>query len=151
MRFDNVVESSPRTPSLPCAILIMTSVLSAMPWRTSDAAGCLRYDFVSLTGTLVRQTYPGPPDYESVAKGDEPLVIWVLQLDQSICVADPDPRYPREYYEREVQLVVTPDQYARYKNLLGRKVIANGKLLHGGARYDKRLVLTVEEMSRTRH
>jgi hypothetical protein len=74
----------------------------------------------------------------------------VLLLDQSTCVVDPDPRYPREYYEREVQLVVTPDQYARYKDLLGKKIIASGKLLHGGARYDKRLVLTVEEMSRTR-
>jgi len=136
--------------SLPSATLIMTSVLSAMAWHTSGAASCLRYEFVSLTGTLIRQTYAGPPDYESVTKGDEPLVIWVLQLDQSTCVVDPDPRYPREYYEREVQLVVTPDQYARYKNLLGKKIIASGKLLHGGAKYDKRLVLTVEEMSRTR-
>jgi hypothetical protein len=139
-----------RTAGFSCHIFIVLSVLNAMPWQTSDAAGCLRYDFVNLIGTLIRQTYPGPPDYESVTKGDEPRIILVLLLDQSICVADPDPRYPREYYEREVQLVVRPDQHTRYKDLLGKKILAKGQLLHGGARYEKRLVLMVEEMSRTR-
>lgn len=139
-----------RTARFSCEVLITISVLSAMPWQTSDAASCLRYEFVSLTATLIRQTYPGPPDYESVTKGDEPRVIWVLLLDHSICVNDPDPRYPREYYEREVQLLVGPEQYARYKDLLGKKVTASGKLQHGGARYEKRLVLTLATMSRTR-
>lgn len=131
-------------------ILIVIGVLSAVPRLALVAAPCLEYEVVSLTGTLVRQTYPGPPDYESVTKGDEPQVIWVLLLDRRICVVDSNPRYPREYNEREVQLVLGADQYVQYRNLLGERIIATGKLLHGGARYQKRLVLTASEIKRTR-
>jgi hypothetical protein len=130
-------------------ILIVIGILSAIPRLASAVAPCLEYEFVNLSGTLVRQTHPGPPDYEDVAKGDEPQVIWILLLDRRICVVDSDPRYPREYNEREVQLVLEPDQYAQYRNLLGKKVRATGKLLHGGARYHKRLVLTASEIERT--
>ena len=98
---------------------------------------------------MVRQTYPGPPDYESVTKGDEPRVIWVLLVEQPICVVDSDPRYPREHYKREVQLVVQPERREQYKKLLGKKVTATGKLMPGGAKYDKPLVLEVETLSRT--
>ena len=129
-------------------ILIVIGVLSAVPRLALAAAPCLEYEIVSLSGTLVRQTYPGPPDYESVTKGDEPQVVWVLLLDRRICVVDSNPRYPREYNEREVQLVLAADQYVQYRNLLGEKVIATGKLLHGGARYQKRLVLTASEIKR---
>jgi hypothetical protein len=130
-------------------ILIVIGILSAIPRLAAAVAPCLEYEFVNLSGTLVRQTHPGPPDYEDVAKGDEPQVIWILLLDRRICVVDSDPRYPREYNEREVQLVLEPDQYAQYRNLLGKKVRATGKLLHGGARYHKRLVLTASEIERT--
>jgi hypothetical protein len=111
-----------------------------------DAAPCLQYETVSLTGTAIRQTYPGPPDYESISKGDEPRVIWVLLLEHGVCAVDPDPRYPREYYEREVQLVMQQEQREQYKSLLGKKVTVTGKLMHGGAKYDKRLVLEVGEL-----
>lgn len=131
-------------------ILIVIGVLSAVPRLALVATPCLEYEIVSLTGTLVRQTYPGPPDYESVTRGDEPQIIWVLLLDRRLCVVDSNPGYPREYNEREVQLVLGADQYVQYRNLLGKKVIATGKLLHGGGRYQKRLVLTVSEIRRAR-
>jgi hypothetical protein len=101
---------------------------------------------VSLTGRLVRQTYAGPPDYESVTKGDEPQVIWVLLLDRYVCVVDPKPMSASEYNETEVQLVLPPDQYSRYRHLLGGRVVATGELLPGGAKYDKRLVLTASDI-----
>jgi hypothetical protein len=131
-------------------ILIVIGVLSAVPRLAPVAAPCLEYEIVSLTGTLVRQTYPGPPDYESVTRGDEPQIIWVLLPDGRLCVVDSNPEYPREYNEREVQLVLGADQYMQYRNLLGKKVIATGKLLHGGGRYQKRLVLTATEIRRAR-
>jgi hypothetical protein len=130
-------------------ILIVIGILSAIPRPALAATLCLEYEIVNLSGTLVRQTYPGPPDYENVAKGDQPQVIWVLLLDRRICVVDSDPRYPREYNETEVQLVLEPDQYVHYGNLLGKKVRATGRLLHGGAKYHKRLVLTASQIERT--
>jgi hypothetical protein len=116
------------------------------------AAECLRYGVVSLTGRLVQQTYPGPPDYESLTKGDEPLVIWILQLDRGVCVARPGSRYPGTYSEREIQLVLGADQYARadqytpYRHLLGKNITVMGTLLAGGARYEKRFVVAARKI-----
>jgi hypothetical protein len=131
-------------------MLVVISVLSATPQSGLAVDRCLEYGVVSLSGTLVRQTYPGPPDYESISKGDEPRIIRVLVLDQPICVVDSDPRYPREYYEREIQLALRADQFDRYQDLLGKKVIVSGTLFPGGARHDKRLLIAASEIRRTR-
>lgn len=134
--------------------LIALALLTS--WSGSIAADCLRYGVVSLTGKLVQQTYPGPPDYESVTKGDEPLVIWILQLDQGICVAGAESNYPIAYSEREIQLVLGADPYARsdpyaqYRHLLGRSITVTGRLLPGGGRYHKRFVVAPDEISRAR-
>jgi hypothetical protein len=132
-----------------CSLIILASVIVQSFLRTSEAASCLRYGRVTLTGTLVRQTYPGPPDYEDVTKGDEPRVIWVLLLETGICVVDPDARYPREHYQREIQLVVRSDQYTLYRSLLGKRIDVTGDLRRGGARDDKRLVIETEITARS--
>lgn len=111
---------------------------------------------MTLTGRLVQQTYPGAPDYESVTKGDAPLIIWVLQLDRGICVDGWDSSYPSAYNEREVQLVLGSDQYTRaaeyepYRYLLGAKIIVTGRLLAGGARYEKRFVVAADGIRKAR-
>ena len=131
-------------------------LLSAASWSGSIAAGCLRYGVVSLTGRLVQQTYPGAPDYESVTKGDEPLIIWVLQLDRGICVDGSDSSYPSAYNEREIQLVLGSDPYSRsdryepYRHLLGSKIDVTGRLLAGGARYEKRFVIAAQDIRKAR-
>jgi hypothetical protein len=130
--------------------LIVIGFLTAIARPDSSAAACVEYELVSLTGRLVRQTYPGPPDYESVTKGDKPVVIWVLVLERRIDVVSSNPSYPRQYNEREVQLVLEASQYRQYANLLGERIIATGKLFHGGARYEKRLVLTASEIKKAR-
>jgi len=109
---------------------------------------CLEYGPIRLVGTIVRQTYAGPPDYESVTKGDEPRVIWLLQLDERVCV-NANARFPREPTQIEVELALPPGGYERYRHLLGRKVIATGQLIHGGANYQKRLVLLTDELEQT--
>lgn len=112
------------------------------------AAHCLEYGANSLSGTLVRQTYPGPPDYKSVTSGDQPVVIWVVVLDQAICVVDSNRRLPKESYQREVQVVLEAAQYEQYRNLLGKKVTVTGTLLHGHADY-KWLLIVPREIART--
>ena len=137
---------------------ILTSVLllSAIWWSGSLAAACLRYGAVTLTGRLVQQTYPGAPDYESVTRADEPLVIWVLQLDRGICVDASNSSDPGANNEREIQLVLGTDQYAGsrqygpYRQLLGSKITVTGTLLPGGARYNKRLVLAADDIRKAR-
>lgn len=130
-------------------------LLGVTGWATPLAADCLHYGVVNLTGRLVQQTYPGPPDFESVTKGDAPLVIWILQLDTGVCIISSDPSYPNVYNEREVQLVLGTDQYARtsryskFRHLLGKKIAVTGKLLPGGGKYEKPFVITspaIEEL-----
>ncbi len=127
--------------------LIIIGLLGIAPSTRAVEYSCLQYGPIQLSGTLVRQTYAGPPDYESVTKGDEPQVIWLLQLDQRVCV-EASSRYPREPSQIEVELALTADQYQEYR-MPGRKIIATGELIHGGANYRKRLVLTASELRQT--
>ncbi|MET0984714.1 MAG: DUF4431 domain-containing protein [Steroidobacteraceae bacterium] len=104
----------------------------------------------------MQQTFPGPPDYESVTKGDEALVIWILQLDRGVCISGSHSSYPSTYSEREIQLVLGTDQYARtdqyaqLRHLLGKRITVTGRLLAGGARYEKRFVIAPHEIKRAR-
>ena len=109
---------------------------------------CLQYGPIQIAGMLVQHTYAGPPDYESVTKGDAPLTVWKLQLDERICV-DADTRYPREIIQFEIELALTPGQYQQYRRLLGQKVRVAGELKHGGANYQKRLVIEPSDIQKT--
>jgi hypothetical protein len=129
-------------------ILIVIGVLSAMPVPAIATTPCLEYGTVNLSGTLVHQTYPGAPDYESVTKGDEPRIIWVLLLDQPTCVVDQSSRYARVYGDREVQVILDADRYKQCQNLLGDRISVAGELVRGGAWHEKRLVLIAREIVR---
>src|SRR4051812_34808294 len=74
-----------------------------------EAAPALRYEpgEVALVGTIHKQTFPGRPNYEDIAKGDEPEVYWILRLKDPVDVigakdAEVD---VTERAVREVQLV----------------------------------------------
>jgi hypothetical protein len=130
--------------------LIVLVASTATAGSAAAAYECLDYGPINLTGRLVRQTYAGPPDYESVTKGDAPVVIWVLQLDRSVCIVDSAARYPKEYGAREIQLELPADRYALYQHLLGTKITVNGELQRGGARHEKRLVLATTQIDQAR-
>jgi Domain of unknown function (DUF4431) len=53
------------------------------------ATACFPFgpDTVQLTGVVRRTTYPGPPNFERVASGDEPESIFVLELEAPVCAA----------------------------------------------------------------
>lgn len=104
-------------------------------------ASCLNYGPASLTGRVVRQTYAGPPDFESTTRGDRPVVYYVLQLDYTLCVADSQV-VGRGI--RELQLEWSAGDPA---SLLGRKVTVIGELIRGGARHDKRDVIVASQIT----
>jgi hypothetical protein len=103
-----------------------------IPTAYASAQGCLSYDAagVQLTGMISRKTFPGPPNYESVRRGDEPETYWILHLAKPICTtasADSD----AESNVTEIQLILPPKYYAHFKKLLGRKdVMVVGQLMH---------------------
>jgi hypothetical protein len=101
--------------------------------QSNGARQCLSYEpaEAKLTGTLVRKTYPGPPNYESVKRGDRPETYWVIRLDNPVCVnagtVDADLN-PAQSTIRIVQLVVTSEIYKRRRTLVRKHVVASGRL-----------------------
>lgn len=87
---------------------------------------------VELAGVLARRTYPGPPNYESVARGARPETTWLLRLDRPACVAadasDTTGFNVAVASVREVQLAVTPEQFRRYRGRVGQRVALSGAL-----------------------
>lgn len=128
--------------------LLVLALFSGVPPAAALEYSCLQYGPIQIAGMIVRQTHAGPPDYESVTKGDEPRTVWILQLDQRVCV-DANTQYPSEPIQLEIELALTPAQYQQYRALLGQKVKVTGELRHGGANYQKRLVIAASDIKKT--
>src|SRR3954464_2461761 len=96
-------------------------------------AACLTYtDRVRLQGVLERKTFPGPPNYSSVAKGDSPEVAWLLRLGAPVCVdadpADADGFSVKIEKLRRLQLAPSAAEFKRQAKRLGSPVTVSGKL-----------------------
>ena len=126
------VMANQHLPAAIITVIIFISTNSAEGQSTSQSQ-CLSYEpaVVTLSGTLARKTFPGPPNYESIKKGDRPETSWFLDLPESVCVnedkAEPGLN-PKQSGIREIQLVLQPEQYQQHKGMLGRKVLATGTL-----------------------
>ena len=87
-----------------------------------------------IEGALETRVYPGPPNYESVRKGDAPESIWLLRLSKTIEVRDdgnPTSNNEAEKDVRQLQLILPEgiDEKALVR-AVGRRVKMSGKLLH---------------------
>lgn len=101
--------------------------------QTKAETTCLSYEpsIVKLEGTLTKKTFPGPPNYESVLKGDRPETYWMLSLERPVCVdqnpTDADVNGAQKDV-RIVQLVVDPKAYQTNAGLIGTRFIVTGRL-----------------------
>lgn len=109
--------------------------------QTTSAPPCLSYEpaVVTLTGTLVRRTFPDPPNYKSVRSGDRAETAWIIELTSPICVnADPDEPglNPAAEDVRSVQLVFGGDEIQEHHHLWNKKVVVTGTMFaaHTGHR-----------------
>ena len=132
-----------------CRSIFLLILLLAPCVAQVEIAGCKSYGpaSVSLHGTLLEKTFPGPPNYKDVHKGDTPETFWLLKLDSPICVAqdksEPDLN-PEQKDVREVELVLSNDQARRVNHRLNDRVVATGTLFgaHTGHHHTP-VVLTV--------
>lgn len=109
-----------------CLVIISPAVPDKTPVK------CLNYQQpVELQGKLQRVTFPGPPNYQSIADGDQPEVQWVIDLSTRLCV-EKDKMNDGEKGLGTVQLIFTHPEtdFERYKVMLGRKVEISGELFH---------------------
>jgi len=118
--------SSPKT-----ILVLMAIVLSGLTGCQNipkDDIGRLK---ICVDGQIVRQTFPGPPNYESVAAGDEPLNYWVLVADQPVTNMYPcgfsHPITPTEASRLQLVFVAEDrDEYKQYAPLVGQRVEVRG-------------------------
>lgn len=106
---------------------LLCLLASVVGGRVASAQGmpaaCLRLgpDTVQITGVLRRETYPGAPNFESVARGDTPETGFYLHLERPACLAtDLTARIGF------VQLVLDSAGNARLRPLLGARVSLRG-------------------------
>ena len=116
---------------------------------------CLEYEpkVVALTGVIKRAVFPGPPNYENVARGDTPEEVWVLHLTRKVCVAADSTNEINTHEERlqNLQLIVgDASDYRKYKSLLGRRVTVTGQLTHAiTGHHHTAVLLAIEGMKYT--
>jgi len=83
-------------------------------------------DELSLSGLMIIMTYPGAPNYESIADGDTPETVFVLKPNQPINCASNAPTL--ESFKL-IQLVLSnQNDYKRYRKSIGEQVTVAGHL-----------------------
>jgi len=131
-------------------MLILPASCAALSFTVlSYPAQCVEYEpkIVTLSGPLVRETHAGPPNYESIRRGDKPETIWVLRLSKPICVTGIDDINVREDNQREVQLVLEAEQFKKFRKLVGQRVVVTGKLFHAHTgHHHKALLISVGDI-----
>jgi hypothetical protein len=138
----------PRVYSKIFTLLLLLCATAA----AASAQSCLSYEptEVRVSGTISKQVVPGPPNYESVRKGDKPETIWILTLDKPVCVTgNTDDVNEPEQNVTDLQLLLKQDQFAQLRRMTGRKVhaAASGTLFHGHtAHHRTKVLLDVKEI-----
>lgn len=83
--------------------------------------------YSSVRGRIVKETYPGLPNYESVKNGDKPMTYWFLKTEKPICSYKSDMttgELTKIASQNKFQLVI--DNYGKYKNKQGKLVTVHG-------------------------
>ena len=116
-------------------ILWLSFILLLMSVAPALAQGCLSYEpaEVSLAGRISRRTFPGPPNYQSIRRGDRAETFWVLHLQQPVCVNGNTNEFNvAEQRVTDLQLILEPEEYKRFSKFVGtkRSVTASGTLTH---------------------
>lgn len=121
--------------------------LSALLFSYAASAYCPDEDQqVTLQGTLIQQTLPGPPNYESIKDGDEAVTYDYLRLDQPFeCdVTGESESVPL------VQLIMMGKNkpgYAELAPLLGKEVILTGETMYAqNGRHYTSVLLTLDNV-----
>jgi len=137
--------------------LFVTLNFCAVVVPEQKSPGCLAYEpvVVEIKGKIIRKTYPGPPNYESIKRGDRPEVAWLLVLSEPICMQEDEENPATNIAQTgisEVQMVfIEADAYKKYKSFVGSEqhVIATGTLFGSVTGHHHTFVLiTVKSLSK---
>lgn len=132
--------------------LITISCSTKTP-RQDSVEKCLNYEPEKnqLIGLLYSKSFPGPPNYEDIKKGDKEEIYWLIKTTKVFCVNDTKDNWAGKILNQsEVQLIIMPSAlnlYKTKKSLLGKNVIVKGTLFPQMSGHHKTNVLiTVESL-----
>ena len=128
------------------ARLSLLGVLLVAGVSSASGQNCLEYGpSVSLTGTLSSRVFAGPPNYESIKRGDRKETAIILTLASPVCTTANDTANSFDVAEtdvREVQLVITKPELWKALKRSGRKpVVVTGNLFHAHTGHHRTQVL----------
>jgi len=108
---------------------------------------------VKIIGKIYEKTFPGPPNYESVEKGDTPETQWILKLDNPICVAvtSQEESWIKWIIRdvREVTLVFLKKGIYKEEYLMYDRVVVTGTLWEANTGHHRTpILITVKEISK---
>jgi hypothetical protein len=125
------LETAPMTAISRLHYLLMFA-LCLSPLAVAHASECNQYEpaDATLSGTLTRQVYPGPPGFEDVVTGDEPQVGFYLSLSEPLCMTGNQNEADVNVEDNEtlVQLVLQATDYDNLRPYLDQPVVLNGTL-----------------------
>jgi hypothetical protein len=112
-------------------VLVAVGAQPLGPPAVADSCYHYRPAPVSLTGRLIQRTLPGPPNYQSIKRGDRPQVVDLLILDAPICTV-PDykdsPNTDAFQGQDTIQVRRAESTWREVRRLSGRRVIVTGTL-----------------------
>ncbi len=115
------------------SFVVLVAAGTHAPARPGVADSCYHYRpaAVSLTGRLIQRTLPGPPNYQSIARGDRPQVVDLLILDAPICTI-PDykdsPNTDAFQGQDTIQVRRAESTWREVRRLSGKRVVVKGTL-----------------------
>ena len=126
-------------------ITLIALLLVVGSYSSASAQKCFEYGpSVSLTGTLRSRVFAGPPNYQSIRRGDRKETAIILMLVASACTTGNDPQGVAvpETGIREMQLVVTRDaDWKTLRRLMGKNATVTGTLFHAHTGHHRTRVL----------
>lgn len=127
----NIVSASFSMP-LQRIVLCFSILYFALAAIPSAQAKCLKYEpeVVTVSGKLLRKTFAGPPNYESIKSGDAPETGFYLRVKRPVCaVAGQGSKFDESTMNVSlIQLVLKPEEYAQLRPLLGQSITVKGSL-----------------------
>lgn len=133
-------------------LLLLILFITAKPEPVVQSCIASEPEEVLLTGRMRRRTFAGPPNYESLAKGDQPERVWLFHLTKPICVTARGDWEEKNISNLQLVFPGAQKDYTRYRPLLGRRVTIKGTLFRAQTgHHHTNVLLTVRNISaRTR-
>jgi hypothetical protein len=111
------------------------AIVLGLALQPSQGAGCIiENDEIDVIGRLSRETFAGPPNYESVHKGDKAETYWILTVLEPITLcplASADGRPHTIGSVNRFQLVFNEGQGGLTRALIARHAWVRGRVFMG--------------------